>query len=291
MGKPTKNQFPVMANMTVKSVREYLQQKQSIIVPLGVIEQHGYHLPLKTDALIAERVGRMIGERAGVLVAPTMYQSFSGGGLAGTINISPAVMSLVVNDMLVSLVWQGFRNIYLFLCHGGSENARALNDAIKLLLRLNPAFEQVMVALLCIWDCDPEKSDFIQGFSEGDWHAGRVETSIVMALEPGLVDMENLTVDEEPYLSQLIEHPDNYQRAEKIVDDDCVVPRMSQRPEIKVGVMGFPQQASPELGQKIIARAVSAVGNKIMQLESQADGVYKDVKFTPEPLIFDLDKK
>ena len=36
-----KNPFPVMEHMTVKLVREYLQRKQSIIIPLGIIEQHG----------------------------------------------------------------------------------------------------------------------------------------------------------------------------------------------------------------------------------------------------------
>lgn len=145
--------FPVMENMTVKSVREYLRGKKSIIIPIGVIEQHGYHLPLKTDSLIATHLSRMIGQRTDTLVGPTMQQSFSGGGLPGTINISPAVMSLVLSDMLVSLVSQGFRTIYLFLCHGGSENARALDDALKLLLRLNPAFEDVMIALMPIWKC------------------------------------------------------------------------------------------------------------------------------------------
>ena len=77
------NPFPIMERMTVKLVREYLAKKHSIIVPIGVIEQHGYHLPLKTDALIAEGIGRLIGERTGILVAPVIYSSFSGGGLPG----------------------------------------------------------------------------------------------------------------------------------------------------------------------------------------------------------------
>ena len=42
--------FPVMEPMTVKTVRAYLAEKRTIIVPVGGIEQHGYHLPLRTDA-------------------------------------------------------------------------------------------------------------------------------------------------------------------------------------------------------------------------------------------------
>ena len=276
-----------MERMTVKMVREYLTRKKSIIIPLGVIEQHGYHLPLQTDALIATHLGRMIGEKTGILVAPTIHQSFSGGGLPGTINISPSVMSLVVSDTLLSLAGQGFRNFYLLLCHGGSENARALDNALKLLLRTNPAFADAMVALMPSWKFRSKKTKWGQAFKEGDWHAGWFETSLVMALEPDLVRMEELELDPEPLLNLQIEHPDNYQRAEKIVDDDLVVPRMSQRPDIKVGVMGHPEKASPELGREIVEGLVEAASAKIVELESKCDGVYKDVPFTPEPLLFE----
>lgn len=286
MGESRKPPFPVMENMTVKMVREYLKDKQSIILPVGVTEQHGYHLPLKTDALIATHLGRRIGEETGILVAPTMHQSFSGGGLPGTINVSPAVMSLVISDVLMSLVAQGFRNVYIFLCHGGSENARALDNALKLLLRQNPAFEHVLIALLPIWEMDADRVGWKIGGKRMDWHAGWLETSLVMALEPDVVYLDELALDAEPMFCQQIEHPDNYQRAEKIVDDPLVVPRMSQRPEIEVGVMGFPEEASREKGERIAASAVKAAVTKIRELEAASDGVYKQVEFTPEPLLF-----
>lgn len=282
-------QFPVMQNMTVKQVREYLQRRKSIILPIGVIEQHGYHLPLCTDAMIAEDIARLIGKRTNTLVAPVMYESFSGGDLPGTINISPATMSLVMSDKLISLASHGFRNFYLFLCHGGSENARALKDALQMNLRLNPLFEHVMIALFGIWDLDPNRIAWRKSISEGDWHAGWLETSLVMALRPHLVRMQDLALDEQPWLKMQIEHPDNYQHAMKIVDDKFVIPRMKQRPEIKVGVMGFPERASAELGQRIVEDVVQAASNKIETLEARSDGVYKEVPYTPPPLIFDFE--
>ncbi|MFC1461299.1 creatininase family protein [Verrucomicrobiota bacterium] len=285
----TRKPFPVMENMTVKMVKEYMSRKKSVIVPLGVIEQHGYHLPLKTDAILATGLGRMIGERTGILVAPTIYQSFSGGGLPGTINISPSVMSLVVSDTLVSLASQGFRNFYLWLCHGGSENARALDNAIKLLLRINPAFADAMISLLPVWKFGKDGIGWQKAISERDWHAGWLETSLVMALEPELVRMQDLELDPEPLLELQIEHPDNYQHAEKIVDDEFVVPRMTQRPDIKIGVMGHPEQASPELGRKIVEGIVVDASSKIMELDSKADGVYKEVPFTPDPVLLTND--
>lgn len=278
--------FPVMEHMTVKMVREYLARKRSILVPLGVIEQHGYHLPLSTDALIATHLGRRIGAAADILVAPTVHQSFSGGGLPGTINISPAVMSLVVSDTLVALAAQGFRHFYLFLCHGGSENARALGNALRILLRTNPVFADAMIVLMPSWEFVPEE-DWRRALREGDWHSGWLETSVVMALEPALVRMEELELDPEPLLQMQIEHPDNYQRAEKMVDDAFVVPRMTQRPDIQVGVMGHPERASRELGLRIVEGTVRNATEKIRELEEKADGVYREVAFTPEPLVFD----
>ncbi len=277
--------FPVMEDMTVKMVRGYLKRSRSIIVPLGVIEQHGYHLPLKTDALIATHLGRRIGLATGMLVAPTIQQSFSGGGLPGTINISPAVMSLVVGDTLLSLAAQGFRRFYLLLCHGGSENARALDNALQLLLRTNPVFQEALIALLPVWKFKTGGLGWDRAMKEGDWHAGWLETSMVMALEPGLVRMQDLALDPPKLLNEQIRHPDNYQRAEKIVDDEFVIPRMTQRPEIKVGVMGHPEKASPELGAKIVAATVKAISRKISALDAKAGGKYKRVRFTPEPLI------
>ena len=112
---------------------------------------------------------------------------------------------------------------------------------------------------------------------------------MVMAIAPELVRMQDLALDPKPLLESMIRHPDNYQHAEKIVDDPFVVPRMTQRPEIKVGVMGFPQQASVERGRRIIEATVGAVSAKIRHLEAKADGVYKEVAFTPPPLILKQD--
>lgn len=278
--------FPMMENMTVEMVRKYLKKKRSVIIPLGVIEQHGYHLPLNTDALIARHTGKLVGEKTGTMVAPVIHTSFSGGGLPGTINISPSVMSLVVSDTLISLVFQGFRNVYLLLCHGGSENVRALDNAVKILLRTNPAFENVMIALMPTWKFGLRGKGWNDAFKEGDWHAGWLETSVVMALAPELVRMEEMELDPEPLRKLQMAHPDNYQQAEKIVDDSFVVARMTQRLDIKVGVMGIPAKASAELGREILNNIVQDMVKKILYLEKKSDGKYKKIKFVPEPIIF-----
>jgi creatinine amidohydrolase/Fe(II)-dependent formamide hydrolase-like protein len=64
---------------------------------------------------------------------------------------------------------------------------------------------------------------------------------------------------------------------------------MSQRPDIKVGVMGYPHRASAEIGKKAVEAIVSAAVKKFSELDAKADGVYKEIPFHPLPLIFDIE--
>ncbi len=275
--------FPMMEEMTVQTVRQYLEKKNSVILPVGIIEQHGYHLPIITDALTAREMAKMVAKKTGILVAPVLYSSFSGGGLSGTINISPSVMSLVINDTLVSLASQGFKKIYIFLGHGGGENLNVLEISLKVLLRNNPIFSDVVLALFPVWSFDESGRGWKKAVKEKDWHAGWLETSMMMALAPHLVHMEEMKIDKKPDPSIKILDPDSSQQAEKIVDDPMVIPRMRQRPDIKVGVIGNPAKASAKLGKELVRQAVSIMVKKISEIERQYDGKYKVVHITPYP--------
>jgi creatinine amidohydrolase len=275
----------IMERLTVRQVREYLAARRDILVPIGSNEQHGYHLPLSTDTVIARELCRRVGERTGTLSAPAVSFTFSGGGLPGTINVSPAVMSLLLQDVLGSLALQGFRQFYLVLAHGGSENLTALGDALKVLLRTNPLFEQALVALFPVWKFDAQGIGWRKAFAEGDWHAGWLETSLMLALAPELVRMQELELDPPELLELQIAHPDNYQHAEKIVDDPLAVPRLTQRPDIRVGVMGHPELASAELGARIAEGMVREMAARLQSMQAQAEGGYREVAFQPPPII------
>jgi creatinine amidohydrolase/Fe(II)-dependent formamide hydrolase-like protein len=108
---------------------------------------------------------------------------------------------------------------------------------------------------------------------------------LVMALEPELVHLHEMELDPPPLLELQMAHHDNYQHAEKIVDDPLVVPRLTQRPEIRVGVMGHPERASRELGLALLEDMVANAADQIGELEARADGVYKEVSFVPEPMV------
>jgi len=274
--------FPEWEKMTVREIREYLAKRKSVIVPLGVTEQHGYHLPTCTDSMLAREVCKRVGARTGIIVAPTLNMSFSGGQLPGTININPNIMGLLVGEVLRSLAVQGVRNIFVVLGHGGSENMRALDNTLKLLLRDDPAFREVMICFAPYWRYVKE---FHEGFERRDWHAGYVETSAMMAVAPELVQMDKLAMDAPAPAERMRAHPDNYQFAMKPANDKIVVARMAQRPEIRVGVMGYPRKASRAFGERAIKAGVAKMAKHFVQLEKSRSRTYRKVRWTPEPII------
>jgi len=268
--------------MTVATLRLALRRTRTVLLPLGVTEQHGYHLPLGTDTLCVTEVAKRVSARTGAVVAPPLPYSFSGGELVGTINVSPQTMSLLVQEILSAMVAQGFENIVLLPGHGGSENFAALKDALRLYLQLHRTGRQPVIALAPYWDFSPT---WLRWFARGDFHAGVVETALVMALAPHLVNRRRMVTDPPAWLRRLTAHPDNYQRVETLCADPHVVPRVRQDPAIRVGVMGYPERATPALGARIVAEMVTGLAALVRRLETRRARRYRPVKVRRKGLV------
>ena len=255
----------LMEHMTVEDVRAALRKTKTVLIPLGVTEQHGYHLPLSTDVHNAYQVARRVSEKTGAVVTPPLSYSFSGGTLPGTINVAPQVMSLVVAEIIQSLVQQGFRNVVLVLGHAGTENLQAIKDLVALYLGRHPDQKDLVVALAPVWEFSPT---WMKWFRKHDFHAGLIETSLMMHWAPDDVRMDRIVEDAPDVAASLRAHQDNYQKVERPVDDPHVTPRVTQRPDMKVGVMGYPHQASAALGRKVCAEVVAGVVKLIRKIET-----------------------
>jgi len=274
--------FPEWQKMTVSEIREYLRERQSVLLPLGIIEQHACHLPVGCDALIAQEIVLRAGRKLAMLVAPTVNMGFSGGNLPGTINVRPAVMGLLLADVLSSLATQGFKNIFMVLGHGGSEHLHAVNDTLDQLLRTDPLFEDVMLVLAPVWKLAAAWDDAI---AEGDYHAGWLETSLVMALAPDLVQMSALKTDPPELVAAMRKNPNNFLYARKPADHPFVIPRLAQRPELRVGLIGEPERASAEIGARIVVEMVDRCCELFARLETERTPDYKKVDWQPGPLV------
>lgn len=127
-----------LQDISVKELREILMSKtRTVIVPVGVVEQHGYHLPLGVDIYNTQMLLELGKDQIDAVIAPTVPYCFSGGELTGTLNVSPQVFSLFLSDITVELAKTGFQNIVVLLGHAGTDNAMALKNCLQMILRRN----------------------------------------------------------------------------------------------------------------------------------------------------------
>lgn len=149
-----------------------------VLVPMGSTEQHGPHLPLSTDTLIAEELtGRAIHHTDGLMVGPTLSITASGEHAAfpGTLSIGTEATTLVIVELVRSADWAA--GVVLVNGHGG--NHAAVQAAVSTL----EAEGRRVLAWSPRW---PHRRDG----GPADLHAGRIETSMMLAIDPGLVRLE-----------------------------------------------------------------------------------------------------
>lgn len=145
-----------------------------LVVPLGATEQHGPHLPLSTDTVIAQELGDALGrERDDVVVAPAVPYGASGEhqGFDGTLSIGSAATELLLIELARSAT-ETFRRVLFVSTHGG--NAEAVRSAVQ---RLRAEGRDVR-AWGPTWG--------------GDAHAGTSETSVMLAIRPEQVGVDRL---------------------------------------------------------------------------------------------------
>ncbi len=261
-----------LQDRTFEEVAEYLKTNQTIILPYALSEQHGAHLPLDVDIRNADFLAAKLAERLGCLTAPTLNYTFSGGLLPGTINVKPNTFSNLVGEIIESLHNSGFRNFIILPGHGGSESLLHLKESLRILKWLNPALQDTLILLTQIWDFSPSWTKL---FDEQDYHAAWAETSLMLHWCPEVVRKDRVKLDVPEVAERLREDPDSYQLRESFTDLKQEIIQTSQRPDVKIGVMGFPERASAEFGAQIEAEFLDNATPAIQNAIAAADQARK----------------
>ena len=256
-----------MGKMTQKELQDYLKRSQTIILPYGVVEQHGYHLPLDTDIRNACEISRRIARELDCIVAPSVNYCFSGGTLNGTINIKPNTFSNMIGEIIESLATQGFLNIIIIPGHGGTESLLHLQESLRILKWLNPTLKETLIMLSPPWEFSETWMNII---SESDFHAGKAETSLIKYWSPEIVK-DKITLDEKVIAERLRDNPDSFQKRTFLSKSKYEIPNTEQHHDIKIGVIGYPNEYSIEIGKTITSQILKNLVFAIKNAIAEAD--------------------
>ena len=195
----------MMDHLSWVAYEERLRDPEAIVLlPVGALEQHGPHLPLGTDALLAAAVARSVAQQIDGIVAPTINYGYKsqpkcGGGqhFKGTTSLDGATLVALTCDIIAELGRHGVRNVAVVSGH--YENQWFLVEGIDLARRRLGAASALRIMRLEYWDFLAEstlQSVFPEGFPGFALeHAAVMETSLMLHYFPALVGMDKLPPD------------------------------------------------------------------------------------------------
>lgn len=185
--------------LTRKEMERRIKQVETVLVPIGSVEQHGPHLPLITDTesviAVCKEVAAKLYPR--ILLAPPVMVGYSPHHMSkkfpGTITLRAETLFNLLLDICRSLQRQGVKKVVIMSGHGGNRNVMGLVA--------NTARESfgLDVAGINYWDIIPQekREEIMEGSALIPGHAGEFETSLSLYLFPEMVNVESL-VDIEP---------------------------------------------------------------------------------------------
>ncbi len=238
--------------LTWPEIRERLDAgADTAVFPVGSTEQHGPHCPLGTDSLIARVIAREVADKLDAFCLPLLWFGVSPHHMdfAGSLTVRPRVLTDLVEDVLESLIHHGLKNILILNGHGGNT---ASIDAARTMIRYRhpgvfTALSSVWVALQDVYEALPSAA------RQENWrtmiaHGGLLETSVVMAVEEGLVKMERAqAVSVDKYV---------------LATDPALNVTVTMKDLSEIGSNGDPKGSTPELGRMFIEKSAEIIVGK-----------------------------
>ncbi|WP_333482828.1 creatininase family protein [Streptomyces mutabilis] len=212
--------------------------RQVAVLPVGSYEQHGAHLPLATDTLVACAIAREITAAYPVHPLPpvTVGCSHEHADWPGTVSISSVTLHAVVRDIADSLRRSGVEALVVVNGHGGNyvlgnvvQEASARGERMALF----PAVED--------WETARERAGVVTSLLT-DMHAGEIETSVLLHAHPELV------------------RP-GHEAADFIADDRRHLLSLGMSAYTDSGVIGRPSLGAAEKGKELLASLADSFGS------------------------------
>jgi len=234
----------LLAQLSTTDVAAIDKRDALLVQPIGAVEQHGPHLPVMTDAFVAEQLAGLaadaLGPDANVWVLPTLSygKSTEHLGWAGTMSLSSETLLAVCRDVGRSVAASGFTRLAFVNGHGGNPSlldvaARDIRTETGLLVF------PVTTGRLGVPDGTALPD------AEFTIHGGHVETSVMLHLAPGAVQLDRAVVGG----SHL---PELYPAAGELSLEGALPTAWISSDLTTNGVIGDPRAATAEIGKEIV---------------------------------------
>jgi creatinine amidohydrolase len=234
-----------LENLTWVQAEEALKKYEVVLVALGArTKEHGPHLPLNTDYIMAEYLKDRVQKEVSVAVLPTIQYGYYPSFLEypGSVSIQAETFKNMVKDICLSMNGYGVRKFYV------------LNTGISALKPLEEAAEELkrsglILRYLNLNDVDKTlPPDLLK--QEGGTHADESETSMMLFIAPDKVDMSKAVKDFDPRPGRkgLTRNPEG------------------KGTYSKTGIWGDPTLATREKGRIIVETTVQAIVGQVRDL-------------------------
>jgi creatinine amidohydrolase len=224
-------------------VAAHVARDARLIIPVGALEQHGPHLPLGSNVLIARSLAVDLSREFRVLRAPTIYYGVNvrtERAFAGTASLNQKTLHRSLNELLDSWEAHGMCEFILITAHRHEPHLEALATLVT---------HDARVRVIQAWDVD---ISHIVPDELASLHAGEAETSVMLHLYPGLVRMDRARDYDLP--------PEQYK---KYITGRLPVPLVGG-----AGVIGHPTAATAEKGAAIYQCFLNAIRRAVFLLPS-----------------------
>lgn len=236
-----------LAELTWPEV-EALSREIVVLIPTGSCEQHGPHLPVFTDSIlataVAEKAEASLPDR--VLMTPTLWLGASGHHLAfaGTLSAGMGTYMGALTDVIASLQRHGFRKFFVINGHGGNNEPNGVA-----LRQIKERFPELMIGHSGYYGpVAKQTADVLEGPFKEIRHACEAEASLMMHLRPELVRKDKL-------------------RDDGLAPDPAVYGMIHLFDEMtEEGSLGYATLAAPEKGRVIFEAAVGALVKQLTAL-------------------------
>lgn len=209
----------------------------TVIIPVGSVEQHGTHLPTGTDYFIIKKLSEEVAKRIDAYLLPPLPISncYEHKGKKGSVRMRPSTFQTMLTDIILDLRDQGFKKVIVMIGHGG------VFIAGPTIRELNALYDDLQVIKV-----EGITNEKIRSVMEGDpfneIHAGEKETSLILSICEETVKKDRLK--ENDYIPDCPREYLNYSSLLKLS---------------KTGVWGLPSYATKEKGEKLIPYIVDAM--------------------------------